>query len=149
MSSSIATHFTIIWITILRIILVMLLKFPFAENEFVFDGIFALAAIVHVGVAQAWSKCGPRQGRVAGQVKRGRCASRYLVCTARKNARNLTVACMCRAPPSFFSQERACVFTQRLMTRRTFSTDRLANRETIPWNKCTAGDGEIPNTNKS
>ena len=43
-----------------------------------------------------------------GEVKRGRCASRYLACAARQNARNLTVACMCRAPPSYSA--RACVW---------------------------------------
>ena len=41
------------------------------------------------------------------EVKRGRCASRYLSCAARKFTRNLTVACMCRAPLSYFA--RACV----------------------------------------
>ena len=50
MSSSIVTHFCVIWIAILRIILAKLLKFPYAETMiFVADGSFSIAAIVHVG----------------------------------------------------------------------------------------------------
>ena len=92
------------------------------NNDFVPDGGFPLPAMVHVGVAQAFSKRGPGQVRVAGEVKRGRCASRYLARAARKNARNLTVACMHRAPTSYFA--RACVLTLRWMTRHTFSANR-------------------------
>ena len=153
MSSSIVRHFTIIWITI-------------------------SPAIVDVGVAQAYSKRGPRQVRVTGDlcqvrqcllwkiltlflphlgrcvvsvslvwkivgktqeptsanqepvvedrsqryplVQRGCCASRYLACAARTNARNQTVACMCRAPPSYFARTCVCLIAKTMANRKTF-----------------------------
>ena len=49
-----------------------------------------------------------RKPKFRNFVERGRCASRYLICAARKNARNLTVACMCRTPPSCFARLSVC-----------------------------------------
>ena len=88
----------------LRITFAKLLKFPFAETMI-------------LGVVQACSKRGPRQVRVAGRMKRGRCAGQYLACTARKNAK------VTHGSP--------------LIVRK------IAKRETLPSKKRTAGDGNV------
>ena len=68
-SSPIVTHFTIIWIAILRTKLAELLKFPLAETMILCPSVaFSLAATVLVDVAQACTKRGPRRVRVAGEV---------------------------------------------------------------------------------
>ena len=94
------------------------------NNDFVPDGSFHLRQqYLWVSLKPILNVAQDKSG-VVGE-KRGRCASRYLACAARKNARNLTVACTCRAPPSLLQE--------RNRGHASFHSISSMFRSTIAW----------------
>ena len=77
-----------------------------------------------------------------GAVKRGRCACGSLACAAQMNAKNLTVASMCHAPLSYFARACLCfdVAIDDAVARSLPIARKIANHETLPPKKRTAGD---------